>query len=166
MLVLQMHGEPGSGKSTLARALAAALNATVLDKDVIKAALLRAGAPEALAAPASYEAFFALGAHLLRQGRSVILDSPAFWPEVEVNSRRIAGEAGAAWLMIECVCPDRQERTRRLATREALASQPRAPLGRTSTAEPACARLTLDTTRPLDEIVAAAVTYVRDGVPA
>ena len=44
IIVVQMHGEPGSGKSTLARALAPRIDALVLDKDIIKAALLRSGA--------------------------------------------------------------------------------------------------------------------------
>ena len=38
-MVVIMAGLPGSGKSTVARALAERLPATVLDKDVIRAAL-------------------------------------------------------------------------------------------------------------------------------
>ena len=42
-VVVQMHGMPGSGKSTVARELGQRIAAVVLDKDVIKAALLRSG---------------------------------------------------------------------------------------------------------------------------
>jgi predicted kinase len=169
MLVVQMHGVPGSGKSTLARALGQEINAVVLDKDVIKAALLRSGLSEEQAAPASYEAFFALARALTQQGRSVILDNPVYWPGIEENWRAVAAEAGSPLLMIECVCADRAELARRLAERPALESQPRdlrdwRRLGRDW--EPTGERLVVNTTRPFREALAEAVAYVRAGVAA
>jgi predicted kinase len=170
LMVVQMHGEPGSGKSTVARALAPRIGAIPLDKDVIKAALLRAGAPEALAAPAAYEVFFAQAHAFVAAGHSIILDNPVYWSTVEARWLELSRSVDCVPLMIECVCPDRAEIARRLATRDALESQPRDPLdlkkhpGSTPTAyEP---RLTLDTTRPLDALVERAVAYVLAGVPA
>ncbi len=163
-LVVQMHGEPGSGKSTVARALAPHIGAVVLDKDVIKAALLRAGVAEVRAGPAAYEVDFAQAGDLVRLGHSIILDNPVFWPRVEERWHMLCERAGSPRLLIECLCPDQAELVRRLATRDALESQPRSPhdLAR----HPGAAatsfqpRLVLDTTRPLAGLVEEALAYI------
>jgi predicted kinase len=164
VIVVQMHGEPGSGKSVLAHALGPRIDAVVLDKDVIKAALLRAGIPEQQAAAGAYEVFFAEGRALVAQGHSVVLDNPVHWESVERRWLEMVDLAGSPHVLIECVCPDREELSRRLATREALESQPREPLdlrrhpgSRQTAFQP---RLTLDTTRPLGDLVDEAVAYV------
>jgi predicted kinase len=164
-IVVQMHGEPGSGKSTLASGIGARLNAVVLDKDVIKAALLRSGIAERDAGPAAYEVYFEQARALIDQGYSIVLDNPVFWERVERRWLEIAAFAGSPAVLIECVCGDPAELARRLATRDALESQPRVPLdlrrhpGAAATRfEP---RLTLDTTRPLALLVDQAVAYVR-----
>jgi len=163
-LVIQMHGLPGSGKSTIARQIAERSDAVVLDKDVIKAALLRAGIPEELAAPGAYEVHFAQADDLVALRRNVILDNPVFWPRVEESWHRVSERAGSPAILIECVCPDGDELARRLATRPALESQPRTPY-RPRRAEPgyepAGPRLVLDTTRPLDTLVGEALAYVQ-----
>lgn len=163
-IVVQMHGEPGSGKSTVARALGGRIGAVVLDKDVIKAALLRSGIAEAAAAPAAYETYFAQSHALVDAGHSVILDNPVYWEPVERRWLELARAAGSPPILIACVCADRAEIARRLATRGAVESQPRVPLdlrrhpGAVETAfQP---RLTLDTTRPLAELVDEAAAYV------
>jgi len=163
-IVVQMHGEPGSGKSTLARALGLSIRAIVLDKDVIKAALLRSGITEREAGSGAYEIYFAQARAFVEQGHPVVLDNPVFWESVERRWLEIAALAGSPAILIECVCSDRAELARRLATRDALESQPREPLdlrrhpGSAATRiEP---RLTLDTTRPFAELVDEAVAYV------
>jgi predicted kinase len=168
-LVVQMHGEPGSGKSTVARVLGQRLGAVVLDKDVIKAALLRSDIAERDAASGAYEVFFAQARALVTAGHSVVLDNPVFWEPVERRWLDLAAFAGSPAILIECTCPDREELVRRLATREALESQPREPLdlvrhpgSATTTFEP---RLTLDTTRRLDDLVAEALAYVEHLTP-
>lgn len=170
MIVVQMHGEPGSGKSTLARALAPRVDAVVLDKDIIKSAIRRGGATEALAGPTAYEVYFDLAEDLVHQGRAVILDNPVFWRRVEERWLALSAAGSCAPFLIECICPDRDELVRRLATRNGRESNPKEPLdllrhpGAVETRfEP---RLTLDTTRPLDEIVEEALAYVLAGVPA
>jgi len=162
-IIAQMHGEPGSGKSTIARELGRALGAIVLDKDVIKAALLRTGIVESQAAPAAYEAFFGLAADLAAQGHSLVLDNPVYWPRIEVTWIAISEQRHAARVMIECVCPDRQELARRLGARESLESQPRVPLAPRKAAvdfEPASPRMVLDTLRPVGENVERALAYI------
>jgi predicted kinase len=162
-----MHGEPGSGKSTLARAIAPHIAAVVLDKDVIKAALLRAGIGEERAAPAAYEVYFAQADDLVRLGHSVILDNPVFWPRVEERWHALCERAGSPRLLIECVCSDQVELVRRLATRDALESQPRAPLDLTrhpgAAATSFLPRLVLDTARPLAVLVDEALVYIAAG---
>lgn len=168
-LIVQMHGEPGSGKSAVARELGRRMGAVVLDKDVIKAALLRSGVMDPTAGMASYEVLFDVAMTTVRQGYSVVIDSPVYWPMVEAGSRRVADECGAAYAMVACVCEDRDELARRLADRNALPSQPRAPYdlaGTPGAIEPSCGRLVIDTTRPLDEIVEEALAYVWGGVAA
>lgn len=168
--MVQMHGEPGSGKSTLARALAPRVDAVLLDKDIIKSALLRFGASEQMAASGAYEVYFDLARSLVEQHRSVILDNPVFWPRVEEQWLALTAAAGSPQTLIECVCPDRDELVRRLATREGLESHPGVPLAldRHPGAAPTSfrPRLTLDTTRPLQDLVEEAVAYARAGVPA
>jgi len=159
-----MHGEPGSGKSTLARALAPRIGAVVLDKDVIKAALLRSGIVEREAARGAYEVFFAQARALTAAGQAIILDNPVYWESVERHWLNISDAAGSPRILIECVCPDREVLLHRLSSREIVESQPRDPLdlihhpGSTPTAfQP---RLTLDTTRLLDDLVAEAQTFI------
>jgi predicted kinase len=159
-----MHGEPGSGKSALAHALGPRIDAVVLDKDVIKAALVRVGIGEQEAAAGAYEAFFAQARALVRQGRSIVLDNPVNGESVERRWLEIADLAGSPSALIECVCPDRKELMRQLATREALESQMREPLdlvrhpgSRATAFQP---RLVLDTTRPLGDLVGEGVAYV------
>ncbi len=163
-IVVQMHGEPGSGKSTLARTLASCLGAIVLDKDVIKAALLRSGIAESAAAPGAYEVYFAQARSLAGLGHSLVLDNPIYWPTVEERWLEVAKIGASPQILIECVCSDRAALAQRLATRDAVESQPRVPLdlrrhpGSCATRyEP---RLTLETTRPLPELVEDTLAYI------
>jgi len=168
-IIIQMHGEPGSGKSTLARALAPRIDAVVIDKDVIKAALLRSGIPEQQAGSGAYEVFFAQARAFVAAGHSIVLDNPVFWEAVERRWHEIAEFAGSPRILIECVCPDRAELVRRLATRDAVESQPRAPLdlARHPGASPTAfqPRLVLDTTRPIEELVVEALAYIQHLTP-
>jgi predicted kinase len=160
--VVQMHGEPGSGKSTLARALGRALPAVVIDKDVLKSALLDSGVPEAVAGPASYDALFSLAGALLAQGYNVVLDSPCGWPSIEQRGRALAAEYGARWSMVECGCPD-DVLDRRLEARRGLSSQPRMRQDwylRPGSRRPTCERLVLDSTKSVEELATEAVRYL------
>jgi predicted kinase len=173
-LIIQMHGLPGSGKSTLARAIAPHIGAIVLDKDVIKAALLRAGVSEKQAAPAAYEVYFSQAEELASLGHSVILDNPVFWPIVEQRWKDICERVGAPRIILECVISDTEEYARRLRTRGGLESQLATPadvdraLAAAQQAAPGYQlsgdRLVVDTSLPVEESAARALAYIDAGV--
>jgi predicted kinase len=162
-----MAGEPGSGKSTLARELAQATHAVVLDKDYIKAPLVEAGLDDEQAGSLSYTVMFSVAKSLLEQGHSVVIDSPAFYPEIREDGQRVAEGAGVAYKMIECVVSDEQVQEARLRSRESLASQvnsvdeiePDKP-GHAPLREP---RLILDTLNGDDALLRHAIAYLEHG---
>lgn len=106
MLVL-LRGLPGSGKSTLARALAPALDAVVLDKDVVRAALFPAGTMEY----SSEQDDLVIDAMLLAAEwhlpkRSLILDGRTHGRVAQVERvRRFCEEHGVRLVIVECVVP-------------------------------------------------------------
>jgi predicted kinase len=164
-----MHGEPGSGKSTIAQALGAELGAVVIDKDVIKASMLRVGIAEQQAAAGAYEVFFTQARAFVAAGLSIVLDNPVYWESVERRSLEISALAGSPAILIECVCADRAELARRLTTRDALESQPRVPLDLQRFPDSAPTkyepRLMLDTMRPAAELVDEALMYIEHLTP-
>lgn len=165
-VVVQMHGEPGSGKTTLSRALAPRIPAVHLDKDVIMSAIVRTRIPAEVAGPASYEATWDLAGSLLEQGHSVVVDCPAYWPVIEERGRGLARNHSALYFLIETRCDDRAEIERRLATRDALLTNPRERIDWLSipgTREPSRARLTLDSSQPVEGLVECALAYLATG---
>ena len=162
--LLQMAGMPGSGKSALARLIGHTTAAVVIDKDVLKTAALEAGAEETLAGGVAYEAVFALAAHLLGQGLSVVLDSPSFWETITVKGTAVAAERQVPYYFIECLCPDREERSRRLRERTRLRSNPGededALDAALETITPTGAYLRIDTTQPIERCLGLALDYL------
>lgn len=163
--LLQMAGESGSGKSTLARAIAGATGAVVLDEDVIMSAAMAAGVEKPLAGAVAYEAGFDLARSVLEQGHSVIFDSAAFFVRIREKGRTIAAAADADYRLIECDLSSVEQRQARLRERPPLPSQPAAVEEALTGDRPGTApltepRLTLDTSRPLEEQVALALAYL------
>src|SRR5215211_1008122 len=173
-----MAGAPGAGKSSLARVVGQARSAVVLDMDVIKSAVLEAGAAWSLAGPAAYEILFALAADLLAQGRSVILDSPSHYPQIPARGMEIAQAHGARYRFIECVCADEVTLEQRLLARTPQRSQMRGlgqPAPDAGDAMPAAKRLgthlwetcrppgdylTVDTSAPFENALHTALCYL------
>ncbi len=162
LFLLQMAGRPGSGKSSLARMIGHATGAVVLDKDVLKTALLNAGLEESLAGGAAYECFFDLADHLLGQGLSVILDSPSFFETIPAKGADIAARRFARYHFVECVCPE-DTRARRLGGRSRLRSQPHDPAValEQTTAAPGEPFLRVDTAQPIDRCLQLVLEYLQ-----
>jgi len=158
LFLLQLAGPAGTGKSSLARMVGYAERAVVLDKDVIKSALLAAGEDASLAGGAAYEIAFALADHLLGQEFSVVLDSPSAWETIPAKGQAIAERRGARYHFVECVCPE-EVRLRRLEGRACLTSQTNA--GPPATVPPAGAYLRVDTTQPIEQCLRLVLEYLQ-----
>lgn len=157
LFLLQMAGPAGVGKTALARMVGYARRAVVLDKDVIKSAVLAAGGDESLAGPVAYEVAFALADHLLGQEFSVVLDSPSAWETIPAKGRAVAEKRGARYHFVECVCPE-EVRLRRLESRLSLASQTNS--GPLPTVAPSGAYLRVDTTQPIEQCLRLVLEYL------
>lgn len=104
-----MAGLPGTGKSTLARELAKRLEAVVLDKDQVRAALFP---PEEIEYSRRQddvviEAIYKAAAFLLAKGRVVIMDGRPFLRREQVDrAAQFARECGARMAILLCECAD------------------------------------------------------------
>jgi predicted kinase len=94
-------GAPASGKSLLARSLGANLGVPVIEKDLLKEAMMdHIGNSQGVGA-ASFAVQFAVARQLLQAGVSIVLEGAFFR-----NQREIADLANLAdTLVIELICP-------------------------------------------------------------
>ncbi len=100
-------GVPGTGKSQLAEHAARRLGASLLSKDIIEAALWRAGiGTQQNSGWAAYEVMTALAEHELRLGRAVVLDSVAKTESIRNSWRELALRVQAKIVIVECVLTD------------------------------------------------------------
>ncbi len=166
--LLLMAGLPGAGKTTLALALGRILHWPVIDKDTLKSTLLLAGIAEQTAGPTAYDLMFAMGQDLLvQQGLSVILDSPALYARGIKRASEMAEMASARFKVVLCLA-DSRVRARRMAERETRISQLTAMAtsteddGRQHFLHLPADTLTLDTTRPLEELIPAVLSFLNN----
>lgn len=122
--LLQMAGMSGAGKSSLARTIGKELGAIVVDKDLVKSAALDSGGDWELSGRIGYGAAQVLTADFLRQGFSVILDTPCHFPQTLECATALAAEHNVPLGFIECVLPDPSILRQRLQERPRLRSQP------------------------------------------
>ena len=165
--LLQMHGSSGSGKSTLASAIGRETGAVVIDTDIVKAGMLDNGVTEEVAGPTAYYIFFDLAGALLRQGCSVVMDSPANFTYIRERGAALAAENRVGYAIIECCIDDLDELQRRLDARSARVSQPRIanlrPDTRPGSSPVEEPRLILDTSKPLEVTLPLALEYLGRG---
>ena len=118
MLVLTT-GLPGTGKSRVARFVGKELHAPVIDKDVIKSALLERGEEDwNRSGSLSYTIIRELANELLKQGFDVVVDSPGHYHRFQAAMVSIAEEQGSEIRVIQTVCSDEAERRERFAKRK------------------------------------------------
>ncbi|MGW6200997.1 AAA family ATPase [Kribbella sp. NPDC055110] len=123
--LLQMSGVPGSGKSTVAAHVVEEYGAVAVDYDVILTAVLDGGVDISGCSKAAYEVLYAMTRSVLGQGRSVVVDSPCFWPRILNEGMKIARAHHATYRYVECQVHDLDVVDERLAGRPRLRSQRR-----------------------------------------
>jgi predicted kinase len=96
-----MSGAPGSGKSTTANLLAPKIDAYTIPHDTIKSALLEENIAFDQAAKIAYRIDWALAEDLMRQGRSVILDSVCNYQEALDQGSALARKYRYAYWYVE-----------------------------------------------------------------
>ena len=167
-VLVVLAGLPGSGKSAVADGVARDLGATVVSVDPIEAALWQAGVardqPTGLAA---YVVAEAVAAHQLTLGRPVVVDAVNAVAEARAQWLGLAARAGVHLRFVEVVCPDPAlHRARLEGRRRDLPGFPEptwADVVRLAgeVAPWTGPRLELDSTRPLDDLVAAVLADLR-----
>lgn len=112
-----MAGLPGSGKSTLSRALAVELGGTVLDKDVIRAALFPPADVEYSTEQDEFvmRVMLKVAGYIFRKDpeRYVFLDGRTFSRRYQLDrATGYADALGQQWRILECVCSEESARER------------------------------------------------------
>lgn len=117
-----MRGYPGTGKSTIARAIARALHASLIDRDIIRqtAVDILGNLPEI--GRFSYELMFALTREQLSLGLSVVVDTPLTYHVTYEQSRKMAQSFHTPMLVVHCQCPPEVQK-RRLEGRKGQVSE-------------------------------------------
>jgi len=100
-LFIQMSGAPGSGKSTTAELLAREIDACIVDHDIIKSAILEDNVPFEMAGKLAYSVDWATAENVIKQERSVIIDSPCNYQEIINRGYQLALKYGFTYWYIE-----------------------------------------------------------------
>jgi predicted kinase len=117
-----MRGFPGTGKSTIARAIATALQAPLIDRDILrqKAVDLFGNLPQV--GRFSYELMFTLVEEQLRLGLSVVVDTPLTYRTTYEQAKELARNFQTPMLVVHCQCPPEVQK-RRLEGRKGKVSE-------------------------------------------
>lgn len=117
-----MRGYPGTGKSTIARAIARALHAPLIDRDIIrqKGVDIFGNVPEI--GRFAYELMFALTREQLSLGLSVVVDSPLTYRQTYEQYKSFCLSMLTPLLVVHCHCPEGVQK-RRLEGRKGKVSE-------------------------------------------
>ena len=174
--LVMIGGLPGSGKSTVAAELARRRGAMVLSSDEVRKELAGIAPLESAAAPPgegiydaehterTYAELVRRARRALQMGERVVLDASFTDPASRVAPQRLAEEVSAALFEFQCVAPPAvlEDRvTRRAAAGPSTSDADRTVLDALARrAAPWPRARPLDTTRALDETVAAAMGVI------
>jgi len=117
-----MRGYPGTGKSTIARAIATALHAPLIDRDIIRQTAVDIFGDLPKVGHFSYELMFAITREQLRLGLSVVVDTPLTYHTTYEQSKELARTFHTLMLVVHCVCPPEVQK-RRLEGRKGKVSE-------------------------------------------
>jgi predicted kinase len=128
-IFVQMSGPPGSGKSTTAKLLAKALDAIIIDHDIVKSFFLESDIfehdsdPFDQSAKLAYKFQWVLAENLMKQDRSVIMDCVCNFSPVVENGTALAQKYGFAYRYIGIKVDSIELLDQRLQQRVPLRSQ-------------------------------------------
>ncbi|HLZ81889.1 MAG TPA: ATP-binding protein [Ktedonobacteraceae bacterium] len=117
-----MRGYPGTGKSTIARAIAAALHAPLIDRDILRQKAVDIFGDLPQIGRFSYELMFALVEEQLSLGLSVVVDTPLTYRTTYEQSKMLAKTFQIPMLVVHCQCPPDVQK-RRLEGRKGKVSE-------------------------------------------
>lgn len=107
-----MRGYPGTGKSVIARAIANALHAPLIDRDVLRQVAVNIFGSHPDIGRFSYELMFALTKEQLRLGLSVVIDTTLTYRVTYEQAMHIAEEFHVPMLVVHCQCSLELQRQR------------------------------------------------------
>jgi predicted kinase len=177
-MLVAMAGLPGTGKSAIAEAIGARLLKPVVSVDPIESAILRAGIdadqPTGLAAYLVAETF---AETVMHAGHGVIIDAVNAVDPAREQWVNLAARSGQTLRFIEVVCSDVTVHRNRLEARQRNLPHLTEPTWHAveqsldeyadwSGASGAVERLTLDSVKPLDELVERALEFLGLPTPA
>lgn len=124
-LLVQMSGAPGSGKSTTANLLAKAIDAVIIDHDVLKSFFLESDIPFLESGKFAYRFQWVLAEEMIKQGRNIIIDSTCNYEDTLNGGIELARKYSYDYKYIECrvTIDDIDLLDQRLRKRDPLRSQ-------------------------------------------
>lgn len=110
--LILMRGYPGTGKSTIARAIAIALHAPLIDRDILRQTAVNTFGEDQEVGRFAYELMFALAREQLGLGLSVVIDSPLTYRTTYEQAQDIANQFDTPLLVVHCKCPPEVQKRR------------------------------------------------------
>jgi predicted kinase len=166
LVLVALSGLPGVGKSELARPLARELHLALTELDRIEAPLLRRDISGDAIGWGGYEILTSLAEDNLGIGMGVLIDSVCWIRAIRERWAQIAAQHAARFCPIEVVCADTSLHRKRVESRDRSGKGLLSPdWSSVEAARPLyepwdTPRLVLDTTRPVNELILDATSYI------